>query len=164
MRCFKRPRVIFHSHGICPNYKKEVVFTARDQWFRDHYLCLRCGSIPRERTLIRILKMFLPDWQDKIIHKSSPIKHGTSDRLSKHYRPSQLFGNTPPSVEKDGVRCENLESITFADANIDLHVTQDVMEHVLYPARVFSEIARTLKPSGANVFTVPIISYEPPLQ
>lgn len=37
----------------------------------------------------------------------------------------------------------------------DLVVTSDVFEHVLDPARGFSEIARTLKPGGAHVFTVP---------
>ena len=31
------------------------------------------------------------------------------------------------------------------------------MEHVLNPAKAFAEIARTLKPSGAHVFTVPIV-------
>lgn len=34
-------------------------------------------------------------------------------------------------------------------------VTQDVFEHVLDPAQAFREVARTLKPGGAHVFTVP---------
>jgi hypothetical protein len=34
-------------------------------------------------------------------------------------------------------------------------VTSDVFEHVLDPARGFSEVARTLCPGGAHVFTVP---------
>src|SRR5262249_25600166 len=37
----------------------------------------------------------------------------------------------------------------------DLVVTSDVFEHVLDPARGFSKIARTLRPGGAHVFTVP---------
>ena len=35
-------------------------------------------------------------------------------------------------------------------------ITQDVLEHVLRPARAMSEIARVLRPGGAHVFTVPI--------
>ena len=31
---------------------------------------------------------------------------------------------------RDGVRCENLEALTFADSSIDLHVSQDVFEHL----------------------------------
>jgi SAM-dependent methyltransferase len=54
-----------------------------------------------------------------------------------------------------GHRCENLEAQTFADESFDLVISQDVLEHVLDPARAFGEIARTLKPGGAHVFTVP---------
>ncbi len=55
-------------------------------------------------------------------------------------------------------RCENLEALTFADESIDLHITQDVLEHVLHPSKAFSEIARTLRPGGAHLFTVPIVN------
>jgi SAM-dependent methyltransferase len=48
-----------------------------------------------------------------------------------------------------------LEKQTFPDACFDLVVTGDVFEHVLDPAPAFSEIARTLRPGGAHVFTVP---------
>ena len=36
------------------------------------------------------------------------------------------------------------------------------MEHIFHPSKVFREIARTLKPGGAHIFTVPIVNkYEP---
>ncbi len=54
-----------------------------------------------------------------------------------------------------GIRCENLEDQTFADESFDLVITQDVLEHVLHPEKAFAEIARTLKPGGAHLFTVP---------
>jgi SAM-dependent methyltransferase len=60
------------------------------------------------------------------------------------------------------VRFENLEGMTFADESIDLHITQDVMEHVLDPDLVFKEVARTLKPGGAHIFTVPIVNKHHP--
>src|SRR4029453_15169487 len=41
--------------------------------------------------------------------------------------------------------------------SIDIHVTQDVFEHVLDPDAAFREIARTLRPGGAHVFTVPLV-------
>jgi SAM-dependent methyltransferase len=69
--------------------------------------------------------------------------------------PTHFFPDVPPGGFKDGIRCENLEEQTFADASFDLVVTSDVFEHVLDPARGFSEIARTLRPGGAHVFTVP---------
>src|SRR6185295_3218376 len=54
-----------------------------------------------------------------------------------------------------GVRCEDLERQTFGDACFDLVVAQDVFEHVLDPEAAFAEVARTLRPGGALVFTVP---------
>jgi len=59
-------------------------------------------------------------------------------------------------------RCENLEALTFANESIDLHITQDVMEHVFHPSKVFKEIARTLKLGGAHIFTVPIVNKHMP--
>lgn len=165
VRYLKRPRVVFRNSGFCPTCQRQVTFTARNEWFRDHYLCPRCKSKPRERALMRTLEMYFPDWKEKIIHESSPINRGASVRLSREcsrYIPSQLFDDIPPGTVKNGVRCENLEHLTFADESIDLHVTQDVMEHVFNPGAVFREIARTLKPGGAHVFTVPIVNKHKP--
>jgi SAM-dependent methyltransferase len=65
-------------------------------------------------------------------------------------------------VHPDGFRCEDLENVTFENESFDLMITQDVMEHVLDPARAFAEIARTLKPQGAHIFTVPLVKKEQP--
>ena len=163
----KRPRIVLKSKGVCPTCGQATEFVARDAWLRDHFLCRRCGSKPRERALIRTLEMFFPDWTERVIHESSPIARGASVRLArecKHYIPSQLYPDMRYGDERDGVRCENLECLTFEDNSIDLHITQDVMEHVFHPERVFKEIARTLKPGGAHVFTVPIVNKHLPTQ
>jgi len=57
----------------------------------------------------------------------------------------------------NGVRCEDLENLSFEDESVDLHVTQDVFEHLFNPAAAFREIARTLRPGGAHVFTTPLV-------
>ena len=54
-----------------------------------------------------------------------------------------------------GFRNEDLEALTFPDASFDLTVTLDVMEHVNQPDVVLREVARTLRPGGAYLFTVP---------
>ena len=33
-----------------------------------------------------------------------------------------------------------------------------MLEHVFHPSKVFREIARTLKPGGAHIFTVPLVN------
>ena len=82
----------------------------------------------------------------------------SSDKIKrecKHCVPSQFFPEVSRGQLKDGQRSENLEALTFPDESFDLIITQDVFEHVLRPAKEFAEIARTLKPGGAHVYTVP---------
>lgn len=61
-------------------------------------------------------------------------------------------------------RNENLGSQTFGDNTFDLIITQDVLEHVYEPRIVFREIARTLKPGGAHIFSVPLVNKHIPSQ
>lgn len=56
------------------------------------------------------------------------------------------------------MRCENLEALSFPDNSIDLHISQDVFEHIFNPSKAFKEVARTLKPGGMHIFTVPIVN------
>ena len=50
----------------------------------------------------------------------------------------------------------------FEDESFDLHLTQDVFEHLFNPAAAFREIARTLRPGGAHVFTTPLVRKNEP--
>jgi hypothetical protein len=145
------------NYGYCPICEARTLFVAKTQWLRDFYFCLRCHSIPRQRALIQVLQTAIPHWRELIIHESSP-DGPSSDKLKsecKQYLATHLYKDVPLGTAKKEVRCENLERQTFADAQFDLVITQDVFEHVLNPGTVFREIARTLKPGGAHVFTVP---------
>ena len=84
-----------------------------------------------------------------------PALASTSSARNAGYVPTYFWPDTALGAFKNSFRCENLEVLTFADASFDLVITQDVMEHVMNPRQAFSEIARTLKPGGAHVFTVP---------
>ena len=64
----------------------------------------------------------------------------------------------PPGEIIQGFRNEDISSMTFADNSIDLHITQDVLEHVFHVDKAFSEISRTLKPGGMHICTVPLVS------
>lgn len=155
----------FSNTGFCPVCVQNVTFTASSSWFRDHYVCESCGSIPRERALMRVIESFYPAWQGLAIHETSPGGRGASLRLAKEatgYIPSHYFNDTPRGVCKWGFRSEDLEALTFADDSIDLHISQDVMEHIFNPERAFKEIARTLRPGGAHIFTVPIVNKHKP--
>jgi len=153
-----------HYHGgYCPICERRTVFVMRDSWLRDHYRCIRCGSIPRFRALIQVLQENFPGWRDQRIHESSP-GGSSSDKLRRecrNYVATHLFPDARPGEIRNGYRSEDLEKQTFDDEEFDLVITQDVFEHVLHPAAAFKEISRTLKSGGAHIFTVPWYSSKP---
>lgn len=143
--------------GACPVCEHKTIFLKRGPWLRGFYNCLWCDSVPRQRALLAVLNMIFPDWRDKSMHESSPFG-ATSWKLRREcggYSASHFWPEIEPGQTRDGVRCENLEKMTFADNSFNLIITQDVLEHVLEPGRAFSEVARVLKKGGAHVFTVP---------
>jgi SAM-dependent methyltransferase len=112
-----------------------------------------------------VLEMYYPNWRELTIHESSPVFRGASKLLAtecKNYIPTFYYPDTPSGDYKNGYRCENFEKLTFADKSIDLHLSQDVMEHVFDPASAFKEIQRTLKPGGAHIFTTPLVKKASP--
>jgi hypothetical protein len=151
--------------GRCPVCERVVVFVALSEWLRDTYQCMRCGSIPRQRALMRVLNEVSPEWRELRIHESSP-DGASSVRLVQvctGYDASQYWPDVAPGATRDGVRCEDVTRLTFDDASLDLFITQDVFEHVLDAADGFAEIARVLRPGGLHVFTLPWYWWKPTL-
>lgn len=156
-------KAAFSHAGFCPLCEKETTFYSSNEWFRDFLKCGLCKSIPRERALMHVIKMFLPNYRELSIHESSPANRGASPKLKiecPNYSASQYFVDVELGSihNKTGFRCENLEALTFDKQSFDLFITQDVMEHIFDPAKAFKEIARVLKPGGMHIFTVPIIN------
>ena len=143
--------------GYCPICEKQTFYYLEGVWIRDQLFCARCRSIPRWRALIHVLETFFPDWRDLSIHESSP-GGPASEKISsecKKYVPTHYFPDIETGKMKDGFLSMNIEHQDFKSESFDLVITQDVFEHVLHPDKGFEEIARTLKPGGAHVFTVP---------
>jgi len=156
-----RKKYVLRNHGHCPICEQDVIFKSKEAWLRDHYFCSQCWSIPRERALMDTINKFFPEWRNARVHESSPGNRGVSDRLQKechNHVASQYYPDVRSGMMHDGFQSENLEQLSFADESIDLHITQDVMEHIFDPAAAFSEIARTLKSGGMHIFTVPLVN------
>lgn len=73
------------------------------------------------------------------------------------YVSSAYWPDVAPGATRDGVRCEDLEALTFPDEHFDLMVSSDILEHVRHPDVAFAESFRVLRPGGMHVFTVPFL-------
>ena len=140
--------------GYCHCCRQESVFQMRGEWLRDLYVCLNCSSIPRQRHLQYVLDSYFKNWEDRDIHESSPSNNFVS-RYCNNYTSSQYFDGSEAGSYVEGIRSENLESLSFPNNSFDLFITQDVFEHIFNPERAAREIMRVLRPGGAHVFTVP---------
>jgi hypothetical protein len=69
------------------------------------------------------------------------------------YSYSFFYEDVPAGSYKDGMRCENLEALTFSNASFDIFITQDVLEQVFHPDRALAEVTRVLRPGGIHIFT-----------
>lgn len=155
----------FGHKGFCPCCDKAATFETWNHEMRETFKCMNCGCIPRERALMVTIEKYFPNWRDLAIHESSPAQRGTSVKLKaqcKNYITSQYYPGQPFGSIIDGHQNENLEQLTFGDSLFDIVVSQDVLEHVYDPAKTFSEIARTLKPGGAHIFTTPLVNKHRP--
>jgi len=82
--------------------------------------------------------------------------HGILSSLP-YYQSSEFFPDVPSGEKSpEGMLCVDLHNILFDDNYFDLIITEEVLEHVADPSKVFSEISRVLKAGGYHVFTVPV--------
>ena len=78
-----------------------------------------------------------------------------------NYTTSYLWEGVEPGASHKGVRCENLESLTFANDTFDLVISSDIFEHVRKPYLAFAEIHRVLKPRGmAHIHRASVLAAE----
>lgn len=69
---------------------------------------------------------------------------------------SEYFPELRSGEYRQGVRCEDVQALSFADGAFSLVTSTEVFEHVPNDHRGFREVARVLAPGGYFVFTVPI--------
>lgn len=149
--------------GVCPVCKEKTLFISYHYWLRDHYKCIFCRSIPRHRALMKVLEEEVPEWRKVKIHESSPsgstfhvFKQSCAGYTYSYWYEAKSLGASLGY----GVTNQNLENLTFEDETFDVFITQDVLEHVNDPEKVFIEIARTLKKGGVHIFTTPMYPFK----
>jgi SAM-dependent methyltransferase len=76
-------------------------------------------------------------------------------RRHETYINSYFWRDVPLGEMHEGVRCEDLQRLTFEDRSVDLIISSDILEHVRDPRVALAETFRVLRPGGRHVFTVP---------
>ena len=140
--------------GYCPCCESFTEFRSEQTWLRDHYLCSKCGSLPRERALVHVLNEVCSDWKEKTIHEASPT-HTHLHRLAKNYSFSQYYPGHEFGTFVNNVMNQNLENLTFDSCSFSIFISIDVLEHVFSPKSAINEMLRVVKPNGIVIFTAP---------
>ena len=123
--------------------------------------CPRCRASAITQSLVEALQARISDLTHKDTYElssSGPLV----TYLKAHSRSlavSEYFDEVAPgSASMSGVRCEDVQQLTFRDASFDLCTCTEVFEHVADDLKGFSEVWRVLRPGGLFVFTVPLTS------
>lgn len=164
---FSHTNYFYEQKGFCVICNKKVIFSATNSWFRDHYHCPNCKSIPRERALLHVLSKVYPHYKNLIIHESSPSFRATSLKLkntAQNYSYSYYIEGKKSGeyLEKFNCYCQDLGNTSFQENIFDIVITQDVMEHIFNIENIFKEIARILKIGGSHIFTTPLVNKNKP--
>lgn len=124
--------------------------------------CARCGASAITLSLGTVLRAARPRFRSEHVYELS--SRGSLfeflRREVEHFTFSEYFDNVPPGASKDGVQCQSVQQLTFADASFDLCTSTEVFEHVPDDAKGFAEIRRVLQPGGMFLFTVPLFDAE----
>lgn len=120
--------------------------------------CLSCRATSITLSVIAVLRHLSPDLQNKTVYELSSRGrlYQFLDSQCNTLTGSEYFAETTPGNYKNGVQCQDVQSLTFESERFDLCTSTEVFEHVPDDAKGFCEIYRVLKPNGIFIFTLPL--------
>lgn len=152
--------------GYCGVCRKETRFRLgqdhyHERWgyfFRESLTCDHCTFNARMRAALQYAdELRLRETADVYLTEQvTPLfrhlKKKFPNAVGSEYLPDAKLGST-----RDGVRCEDLQKLTFGSGSFDLIISLDVLEHIPDYRAGLREMARVLKPGGTLVMTCPFI-------
>lgn len=151
-----RPRDFALHMQRCPFCGSRVVVRlVRDE---TGVRCVRCGASPVHLAVGHALRRLVPRLDASEVCELS-ARGALAQYLARHARSvtlSEYLPGVPSGAMRDGVRCEDVQCLSYADASFDLVTHTEVLEHVADDARAFAELRRVLRPGGLMLFTVPL--------
>jgi len=120
--------------------------------------CLRCRATPVHLAVIDAVRSLLAKRGIEDAYEMSSrgaLLNYLRKKISRVVTSEYLDGVEPGS-SRDGIRCEDVQRLSFADEQFDLCSSTEVFEHVPDDIAGFKEVHRVLKKGGSLVFTVPL--------
>lgn len=120
--------------------------------------CLRCKATPVHLALVAEIRTSLPHLQRRSAYElssSGPVLAYLRAQFDE-VTCSEYFKDIPGGTVVNGIRCEDVQKLTFEDASFDLCTSTEVFEHVPDDMAGFKELFRVLRPGGRLIFTVPL--------
>jgi SAM-dependent methyltransferase len=138
---------------------------------REGVLCSACGSSARVQQLASVIaaecarRLDLPRTSLARLARGSAFHSLGVAEINPCGKLHQFLALHPRLSFSDygssTVRSEDLQALTYGDQTFDLVLTSDTLEHIPNIWLAFAEIRRVLKPGGAHVFTIPMVSDRP---
>ena len=159
------------KYGHCSVCGRWALFRRQRSSIREGYKCSHCSASLRYRHQASVIvakyatkrsKSFAELARESNFLGLSIYEPGIIGPFRRYlkahpnYTTSYLWAGVEPGESYKGVRCENLEALTFANDTFDLVISSDIFEHVRRPYLAFAEVHRVLKPGGRHIFTVPL--------
>ncbi len=129
------------------------------RWFdhREGHHCRGCGMSRRVRMLLWALRWAAPDVSGRDLLHVNQVNHlapalAGARVVETVYRRDGSVGD-----DASGPVHQDLQAMTFDDAQFDLAVHSETVEHVFDPAQALAEVDRVLRPGGRQIYTVPLL-------
>lgn len=165
----------FNTSGFCFVCKRWTEFVSSWRFaypvdghlqvnWREQLFCRNCRLNNRKRASIHLLA--------QIVRPSRKSRVYVTEQVTPLYRHLQKCfpmlegseyledGTVRGQRNSAGLRNEDLTQLSFPDANFDLLLTFDVLEHIADYRAAFAECARVLTSSGKMLFSVPFAAVE----
>lgn len=120
--------------------------------------CIRCRGTTVHLSLLEAINQTIETPKSKIAYELSskgPTVRFLKTRFMKVHT-SECFDDLPLGSTADGIRCEDVQRLTYPNSSFDLCTSTEVFEHVPDDTAGFQEIRRVLKDNGYFIFTVPL--------
>jgi SAM-dependent methyltransferase len=155
-RAWRRASTLRVAPFRCPACGPSLLLTLGD----DEMLvrCLRCRGTPVHLSLVAAVASHVPGLGQRRAYELSTTGAALAwlRRRCRSVATSEYLDGVEPGGLRNGVRCEDVQRLSFADGSFDLCTSTEVFEHVPDDRAGFRELHRVLAPGGWLALTVPM--------